>query len=171
MSLVNIEYGSLASSEILNKNFEYLEEKMEENMSSIMTSISSILSNIATINSHLGEQSELIENTNSEVVANIEEYKNKTKIAIQKSCMIPHWNGCAQVSIGSLYSVRANGYLLIIINKDSTNGTLRVNTTTINVDNNKLIVLPVKQNDAISSTLLIDKALFIPVTEINFENF
>ena len=27
MSLINIEYGSLASSETMNKNFEYLEKK------------------------------------------------------------------------------------------------------------------------------------------------
>ena len=119
----------------------------------------------------MGEQAELIENISSESTANLEEYKNKTKIAIQKSCMIPHWNGSTTVTIGSLYSVKANGYLLIIVNEESTKGSLKVNTTTINLENNKLIMIPVKQNDAISSTLLVDKAFFIPVTEINFINF
>ena len=171
MSLTKIEYGSLASSEILNKNFEYLEESMEEKIRNVMTSISSILSNIATINSRLSEQEELIEDNSSEAIANLNEYKNKTKIAIQKSCMIPHWNGATVITIGSLYNVKANGYLLIITNAESSNGMLKINTTTVNLEKDKLLVLPVKENDVVSSTLLIDKALFIPVTEINFENF
>ena len=140
MSLINIEYGSLASSEVLNKNFEYLEQKMEENLNSIMTSISSILSNIVTINSRLGEQAELIANNNSEAVANLEEYKNKTKIAIQKSCFIPHWNGCTTITIDGLYTVKANGYLLIVCNDDTNTPTLKINTTTINLENKNIKV-------------------------------
>ena len=60
MALVNIEYGSLASSEIMNKNFIYLDDKIAESSESIMTSISSILSNIATINTRLNDISENI---------------------------------------------------------------------------------------------------------------
>ena len=170
MSLINIEFGSLASSETLNKNFEYLEKRIEENNSSIMTSISSILSNIATINSRLGEQSELINNNNSESIAKLDEYKNKTKLMIQKSCLIPHWNGCFAITIGSLYNVKANGFILIIP-EDSTDGNIKINTTTIALTNQSLIVLPVKENDVISTTSSINKAYFIPVTELYFEGF
>ena len=45
MALENIEYGSLASSETMNKNFMYLDDKIANTAESIMTSISSILSN------------------------------------------------------------------------------------------------------------------------------
>ena len=58
MALINIEYGSLASSETVNKNFTYLDEKIAESNESIMTSISSILSNIATINARINDISE-----------------------------------------------------------------------------------------------------------------
>ena len=47
MSLINIEYGSLASSEVMNKNFLYLDDKIAESNNSIMTSISSILSRLS----------------------------------------------------------------------------------------------------------------------------
>ena len=43
MALINIEYGSLASSDTMNKNFMYLDDKIAESSESIMTSISSIL--------------------------------------------------------------------------------------------------------------------------------
>ena len=170
MSLINIEYGSLASSEILNKNFEYLEKKIEENTSSIMTSISSILSNIATINSRLGEQAELIDNNNSESMAKLEEYKNKTKIFVQQSSIIPHWNGCTAINIGTLYNVKANGYILIIPDENN-DGNLKINTVTLAIENQGLVVLPVKENDVISSTISIKYAYFIPATELSFEGF
>ena len=74
MDLKIIEYGSLASSEIMNNNFSYLDEKIEYSNSNLNTSISSLLSNIATINNRLNDLStalaDAIETSNS----NIEEY-------------------------------------------------------------------------------------------------
>ena len=44
MALINIEYGSVARSDVLNKNFLYLDEKIADTNNSNATSISSILS-------------------------------------------------------------------------------------------------------------------------------
>mgnify|MGYP003308186977 CR=1 FL=1 len=43
MSLINIEYGSLASSDTMNKNFMYLDNKIAESVGDIDTSIKLIL--------------------------------------------------------------------------------------------------------------------------------
>ena len=75
MDLKIIEYGSLASSEIMNNNFSYLDEKIETNSEATNTSISSLLSNIATINTRLNDLvetfSDSIEAVNSNKVKRI----------------------------------------------------------------------------------------------------
>ena len=169
MTLINIEYGSIASSETMNKNFSYLEEKINNTSDSIMTSISSILSNIATINTRLSEMSELINENDSNMSSKIEEYKNKTKILVQASTMLPHWNGCCSITINERYSVSSNGYILIIPTETSS-GTIKINSTEL-VVSSKLILLPVKEGDVITTSLNIDRAFFLPVTEISIESF
>ena len=170
MTLINIEYGSLASSETMNKNFSYLDGKIENTSNNIMTSISSILSNIATINLRLSDMSELINDNNAEISAKVEEYKNKTKILLQQTTMIPCWNSCRSISINKSYSVSANGYLLIIP-RASSSGIIKVNSTEIVVNSQNLISLPVKEGDVLTTTLDVAYAFFIPVMEINIENF
>lgn len=170
MSLINIEYGSLASSETMNKNFEYLEKKISDNTDSIMTSISSILSNIATINSRLADISEVIVDNNSDLNAKIDEYKNKTKILVQESSMVPHWNGCTSITINNNYTATRNGFLLIIPNSDNS-GYLKVNSTLIENTLKSFLAIPIKKGDVVVSTLDIHSAFFLPITEINIENF
>ena len=80
MALINIEYGSLASSETMNQNFIYLDNKIAESSDSIMTSISSILSNIATINTRLNEITENMGDSINSLNAVLEDYKSKTKL-------------------------------------------------------------------------------------------
>lgn len=170
MALVNIEYGSLASSETMNKNFSYLEKKIDENSESVMTSISSILSNIATINTRLGDLSEIISDNKNEINAKLDEYKNKTKILVQQTTLLPHWNACRAVSIRNSYTVNTNGYL-IILPESIVDGNIKINSTTIDLVNEGIIILPVKESDVITSTISIKRAFFLPVTEINIENF
>ena len=83
MALINIEYGSLASSETMNQNFIYLDNKIAESSDSIMTSISSILSNIATINTRLNEITENMGDSINSLNAVLEDYKSKTKLLKQ----------------------------------------------------------------------------------------
>ena len=88
MALENIEYGSIASSETMNKNFSYLDNKIAETHESIMTSISSILSNIATINSRLSDLSEGIDNTSENLENKLEDYKLKTKKSFKNDSLL-----------------------------------------------------------------------------------
>ena len=170
MSLINIEYGSLASSEVLNKNFSHLEKKIDETFNSTMTSISSILSNIATINSRLSEQAEMVENNALEVSSMLDEYKNKTKIYMQKSCILPYWNGIRTIDISKNYSAETNGYLLLVPEENSV-GNIKINNTTVNHKTTGIIVLPVKENDIVTTSIALQKAFFIPSTNIVFDNF
>ncbi|MBR1776324.1 tail fiber protein [bacterium] len=50
MALIRIDYGALASSEVMNNNFDYLEEKITDVAESIITNNSGVYSNIASIN-------------------------------------------------------------------------------------------------------------------------
>lgn len=170
MTLTNIEYGSLASSEVLNKNFSYLEKKVDEAFNATMTSISSMLSNIATINSRLSEQTEMLENNSSEITAKLEEYKNKTKIFIKKTCSLPYWEGITAIDLTQTYPVTMNGYFLIIPEKNS-EGDVKINNTIINYNNSGIVLLPVKEGDKISSNISLQNAFFVPVINIIFDNF
>lgn len=69
MTLIEIEYGSLASSETMNKNFNYLDDKIKNSTDEINTNIATINSNIASINTSL-------ENYNEEINSDIEKINN-----------------------------------------------------------------------------------------------
>lgn len=56
MALTRIEYGSLASSETMNNNFEYLDNKIAEASERITSTSASIYSNIASVNTQLSNQ-------------------------------------------------------------------------------------------------------------------
>lgn len=167
MSLIKIEYGSIASSETMNKNFNYLENKISETSDNILTSISSIVSNIATINSRLSEISELINNNNFDLNTKLDEYKSKTKILVQEATSIPHWNAIRSIAINDKYTALSNGFL--IFNSKENNGVITINTS--DIECTELIVLPIKKGDVISTTISSYKAYFLPVTEISIENF
>ena len=51
MALTEIEYGSLASSEVMNNNFNYLDNRVSNLSETIISSNAGINSNIASINS------------------------------------------------------------------------------------------------------------------------
>lgn len=53
MSLENIEYGSLASSEVVNNNFEYLDERITDTANKIYSNNANLESKIANLNSSL----------------------------------------------------------------------------------------------------------------------
>lgn len=63
MALTEIEYGSLASSEIVNGNFTYLDNKISGVAENITTTAATINSNIATINSTMSAMREEINNS------------------------------------------------------------------------------------------------------------
>ena len=76
MALTEIEYGSLASSEIMNNNFEFLDNKITSVSESIVTNMASVNSNIASINSS-------ISSLNSDLSSSIEELDTSLEEAQQ----------------------------------------------------------------------------------------
>ena len=72
MALTEIEYGSLASSDVMNKNFEYLDNKISDVSENINSNVATINSNIATVNSSI---SAMGENLNKSIESSIETTK------------------------------------------------------------------------------------------------
>ena len=58
MSLTQIEYGSLASSELMNNNFNYLDDKIDELSTSSINNFATLNSNIATMSASLSSLSD-----------------------------------------------------------------------------------------------------------------
>lgn len=180
MSLINIEYGSLASSETMNQNFAYLDDRISESNETIMTSISSILSNIATINARLSELSQSLEDDVDNLDAKLEGYKTKTKLLVNKSSMLPDWSKVTGITLSSseVYLSPSNGYLLILPVSNS-GGYIVINNTSYILKrvnsvyeySSELMVIPVTSGDAVQSTVGLISAYFLPVREISVENF
>lgn len=178
MTLINIEYGSLASSETLNKNFLYLDGKITDGNKDFTTSISSILSNIATINTRLNDLAESLSDYVDDFTATLEEYKTKTKILVSMTAMVPNWSDLVAIGDMSDYTVPKNGYLLLTP-KNTTVGDLIVNNKAINfktrthADDNssQTVAIPVKQYDKVSSTAEYLYAFFLPVLDVTIEGF
>lgn len=177
MTLINIKYGSLASSDTMNKNFMYLDEKIAESSESIMTCISSMQSNIATINSRLNDISDGIDDSIETLLTKIEDYKTKVKMLVNKASMVPNW-GNSSVLYGESHTINSNGYLLILPNiNEATDITINGNLFNFkswisNFDNgNQLGVIPVNKGDIVIYSTSVNKTYFIPTMEINIEDF
>ena len=67
MALTNIEYGSIASSQLLNDNFNYLEDKIEDyskNISNDKASLTALInSQVLTLTNSLNNAVETLNNT------------------------------------------------------------------------------------------------------------
>ena len=177
MALINIEYGSLASSDIMNKNFMYLDDKIGETSESIMTSISSILSNIATINNRLNDISENMADSVQNLVTKLNECKTKTKILVNKASLVPDWINCVEITLNSdkNYTVSSNGYILMLPKSSSIN-TLSINDNIVNFrvstsNYGNLMFIPVCDGDVLSTTTNLEKLYFLPSREISLEDF
>lgn len=180
MALIDIEYGSLASSDTMNKNFIYLDNKISESSDSIMTSISSLFSNIATLNSRINDVTESMEDSLAGLLATIEEYKRKTKLLVNKASMVPDWRNCFSVEITTedSYTVPSNGYLLLLP-VSTVKGRLLINEVDINLKNransydnaSQLVVLPVFSGDVVSSDVEFTDVYFLPSRDVGLDNF
>ena len=180
MALIDIEYGSLASSEVMNKNFIYLDDKISDTSESIMTSISSILSNIATINAKLNDISDEVADNIQTMNSTIEDYRAKTKLLVNKAAMVPNWSNAVSISlpVGSTYVVPSNGYILLIpINSSAGNVIVNGNTLALKTIANvydyasQLISIPVGNGDTVRVTANFSYVYFLPAADIEIEEF
>ena len=179
MSLINIEHGSIASSETMNKNFTYLDDKISDTSETIMTSISSILSNIATINTRLNEISEEITDSVDSLSSTIEDYKTKTKLLVNKASMLPNWQNCSKITLSEnlKYSVPSNGYLLLNINLIAGGNliinefSIKINPTDISETLSQLFAIPVNKGDIVSSDIVFNDTYFLPTKDVSIDEF
>ena len=180
MTLTTIEYGSLASSETLNNNFSYLDDKITDSNESITSSISSILSNIATINSRITELSTSLGSSLTTLDTKVEGYRVKTKSLVAKAVMVPDWTSCTSITLSSsvAYTAGNNGYILIIPAASST-GNIVINNKTIPFKNMtfyydasaQLVSIPVFKNDSVLCSAEISSSYFLPAKQVSVENF
>lgn len=180
MALTNIEYGSLASSATINNNFNYLDERITSSNSTINTNISSIMSNIATINASITTLSESISESISTINATIADYKNKVKLLVKNSGMVPNWAARKSITFtsGTSYTAESNGYVLALP-AGSGKGTLTVNNVSVHIKNwdnaydyaAELITIPVKSGDVLATSITMNYTYFIPSAEISVNDF
>ena len=176
MALIDIEYGSLASSDIMNKNFLYLDNRISESSGDINTSISSLLSNIATINTRIAELAEDLSETITDFTNKIDTFKLKTEILINDSTMVPDWSRCSIIAQPIGYTVSTNGFILINP-KPAVSGNVVINGVSVafktrvnNYDNSsQLVAFPVKEGDVVSCYVECNNVYFLPTKIFKYE--
>ena len=105
MPLTNIEYGSLASSEVMNDNFEYLDDRITDVAGNLTSTSSSIYSNIASLSTTLSGQSE-------EIASDLQDLKTYTEDFKDEFDSVNNAPNYSQgIGITLPYSALANGYV------------------------------------------------------------
>lgn len=106
MPLTHIEYGSLASSETMNDNFEYLDNRVTTVANNLTSSSSSIYSNIASLNSTFSQTTEGLASD----IAELETYAQNIRNDLDSVNNAPDYS--KGIAITSLpYTVEADGYV------------------------------------------------------------
>lgn len=73
MALTEIEYGALASSEVMNNNFQYLDNRISSVAENLVSANAGTSSNIASINSTISSMSEEINSNLEDINSEIED--------------------------------------------------------------------------------------------------
>lgn len=110
MPLTNIEYGSLASSEVMNDNFEYLDDRITTTANNLTTATSGIYSNISSINSSITEMNQEL----SEDISDLESDLDSLRSDFNALDLAPDYGKAVTVynSSGSgLVNIDWNGWL------------------------------------------------------------
>ena len=170
MSLINIEYGSIASSDVMNQNFSFLEEKINNNSESVNESVVSILANIATLNLKMNDLTSEVSNYIKEISESIDNLKSDVGINLNKVSMVPNWNAKFTISDMSYYKSIQNGYLLLIP-KVGAEGDLTINERKVDINfaTGSLVVLPIMSGDIISSNIEFTSSYFLPVLVVTLD--
>lgn len=73
MALTEIEYGALASSEVMNNNFQYLDDRISSVAETVTSNNAGVSSNIASINSTISSMSEELNTDIEEIGEDIDD--------------------------------------------------------------------------------------------------
>ena len=76
MPLTHIEYGSLASSDVMNDNFEYLDNRATTIANNLSQTASGINSNIASMNSTFTQKNEELQEDISDLSSDLADLRN-----------------------------------------------------------------------------------------------
>ena len=174
MSLINIAYGSTASSQTMNNNFSYLDNKIDTVSETLNTSISSILSNIATINTRISDLSDSLSAAIATLGSTVETYRTKTKLLVKQATSVPDWSALTSINISEEdYSVPANGYILLSSSAQKVDLTINNSALEIKDDsvNLPLMCVPVTAGDVIAANENVSTAYFLPAAIVSVSNF
>lgn len=78
MALTEIEYGALASSDVMNNNFEYLDNRITDVSETLIETNAAINSNIVTINGSISSLTEEVNQSLEELNSNITQETEQT---------------------------------------------------------------------------------------------
>jgi len=105
MPLIHIEYGALASSETMNDNFEYLDDRVTSVANNLVSATTSIYSNISGLSISLSEQINDIESDITDLGDNLSDLRSD----FESQNNAPDYS--RGVGITLPYTVLADGYV------------------------------------------------------------
>lgn len=167
MPLINIEYGSLASSDTMNQNFSFLDDKITDVSTEVDENLATIVANVSNINSQLNEITSEINNVSRDLFSQIEALKYNVQNALNTIVIFPNWNARFEISDLTEYEALQNGFLMLAL-KTNTSGKLLINSREVEgvTTAGNTMILPIKKGDIISSTLTFDVCCFIPTSGV-----
>lgn len=117
MPLINIEHGSLASSEVMNDNFEYLDNRITTVAGNLTSATSSINSSIASMNSTFTQQNESIMSD----ISDLAEYAQAIRNDFDSQNNAPDYTHPVSLTFSQGKTIDYNGWLYIAIILSGTN--------------------------------------------------
>ena len=105
MALERIEYGSLASSEMMNDNFEYLDDRISSLAETHSSDTSSLYSGLANLNTAMNQQNEILASD----IDDLEEYAEAIRADFDAQNNAPDYS--AGIGITLPYTVEQDGYV------------------------------------------------------------
>lgn len=105
MPLTHLEYGSLASSSVMNDNFEYLDNRITTVANNLVSNSSGVYSSLSSLSSSFSEQTENIVSDISDLSSEVSEIRE----IIEAHNTAPDYS--LGVAITMPYTVEADGYV------------------------------------------------------------
>lgn len=109
MSLTHIEYGSLASSAVMNDNFEYLDDRITTVANSLTSNTSSINSNIASLNSTFSQTTDELASD----ISDLETYAQNLRSDFENQNHAPDYSNGIGITLP--YTAEADGWAYVRI--------------------------------------------------------
>lgn len=110
MPLTHIEYGSLASSGVMNDNFEYLDDRITNVANNLVSGSAAIYSSISSLSSSFEEQTDALASDISDLSTDLEELTG----SFESHNSAPDYD--KGITITLPYTAENNGYIYAGVN-------------------------------------------------------